>query len=148
MELKKAKKLAATILKVGVNRIYIDPQKTSKVKEAMTKEDIKGLIAERIIKKRQDNYQSKGRTKKLLEKKRKGRKSGYGKRKGTKKNRGEKKKKWMSKVRAQRRTIKEMKKENPEKVKAVGYSNVYRKIKGGFFKGKKYLIEYVEGGKK
>jgi large subunit ribosomal protein L19e len=148
MELNKAKALAAQVLKVGVGKIYIDPKDAAKVKEAMTKDDIRGLIAERIIKKRQDNHQSKARSKVLREKKKKGRKNGQGKRKGTQKTRISKKENWMKKVRAQRRTLKELRESNPEEVKTLGYSNLYKKIKGGFFKGKKYLQEYVEGGKK
>ncbi|MDD3083896.1 MAG: 50S ribosomal protein L19e, partial [Candidatus ainarchaeum sp.] len=61
MDLNKAKELASKILKTGKGRIYIDPKQEKKVKEAMTKEDIRGLIAERIIKKRQTNLQSNGR---------------------------------------------------------------------------------------
>ena len=148
MELHKAKELSASILKVGIGKIHIDPKQTTKVAEAMTKDDIRGLIADRIIKKRQDNSQSKARARVLLEKKRKGRKDGKGKKKGTKKTRIEKKATWIKKVRAQRRTLKELKTENPEAVKDLGYSNLYRKIKGGFFKGKKYLQEYVNGEKK
>ena len=34
-----------------------------------------------------------------------------------------------------------------EAVKEAGYSDVYRKIKGNYFKGKKYVQEYIEGGK-
>lgn len=147
MKLEKAKILASQILKTGVTKIYLDPTKSSKIKEAMTKDDIRGLIAERVIKKRQDNYQSKGKARILKEKKQKGRKKGRGKRKGTKKTRTEKKKTWIVKVRAQRRTLKELKKSNPSAVKEKGYSKLYKKIKGNYFKGKKYLKEYVEGEK-
>ncbi|MBT4870616.1 MAG: 50S ribosomal protein L19e [Candidatus Diapherotrites archaeon] len=147
MELNKAKEIAATLMKVGVGKIYLDPKNASKIKEAMTKDDIRGLIADRIIKKRQDNSQSKGRTRKLKVQKQKGRKRGKGKRKGTKKTRTEKKKTWINKVRAQRRTLKEIRAENPDAVAEKGYSNVYKKIKGNYFKGKKYLREYIEGGK-
>ena len=147
MELNKAKEIAATLMKVGVGKIYLDPKNASKIKEAMTKDDIRGLIADRIIKKRQDNSQSKGRTRKLKVQKQKGRKRGKGKRKGTKKPRTEKKKTWINKVRAQRRTLKEIRAENPDAVAEKGYSNVYKKIKGNYFKGKKYLREYIEGGK-
>ncbi len=148
MELNKVKKLAAQILKVGVRRIYIDPTKTEKVKEAMTKDDIRGLIAERIVKKRPLVNQSRGRARVLAEKKKKGRKRGHGKRKGTKKTRVEKKKTWINRVRAQRQALKEMKKENPEAVKELGYGDIYRKIKGNYFKGKKYVKDYIQGGKK
>lgn len=147
MKLEKAKELASKILKTGITKIYIDPTKTSKVKEAMTKDDVRGLIAERIIKKRQDNYQSKARARVLKEKKQKGRRKGKGKRKGTKKTRVEKKKNWISKVRAQRKTLKELKKSHPKEVSEKGYSNIYKKIKGNYFKGKKYLRNFIEGVK-
>jgi large subunit ribosomal protein L19e len=148
MELNKAKELAAQVLKVGKGKVYISPTEITKINEAMTKDDIRGLIADRIIKKRQDNSQSRGRARVLKDKKKRGRKKGRGKRTGTKKTRTEKKKRWMGKVRAQRRTLRELKKSNPEAVKEKNYSDVYRKIKGNFFKGKKYLKEYIEGVKK
>jgi large subunit ribosomal protein L19e len=147
MELRKAKELAATLMKVGVTKIYIDPINSKKVAEAMTKDDIRGLIADRIIKKRQTNEQSNSRAKALRTKRQKGRKRGKGTRKGTKKARGEKKRTWVKRVRAQRRTLKELKAENPKAVAEKGYGNIYKKIKGNYFKGKKYLKEYVEGVK-
>ena len=147
MEQRKAKELAATLMKVGVGKIYIDPKNIAKISEAMTKDDIRGLIADRLIKKKQTNAQSKGRSRKLKESKQKGRRRGKGTRKGTKKRRTEKKATWINKVRAQRRTLKEMKIENPDAVKAKGYGDIYRKIKGNYFKGKKYLREYIKGEK-
>lgn len=148
MELNKVKKLAAQILKVGLGRVYLDPAHNAKISEAMTKDDIRGLIAERIIKKRPLVNQSRGRARVLAAKKKKGRKGGHGKRKGTKKTRVEKKSTWINKVRAQRRTLKEMKVENPEAVKELGYGNIYKKIKGNYFKGKNYVKEYINGGGK
>jgi large subunit ribosomal protein L19e len=147
MELNKVKKLAAQILKVGLGRVYIDPAKAEKAKEAMTKDDIRGLISERIVQKRPLVNQSRGRARVLAEKKKKGRKSGHGKRKGTKKTRTEKKKTWIGRVRAQRSMLKEMKKENPDAVKELGYGDIYKKIKGNYFKGKNYVKDYIEGGK-
>ncbi len=148
MNLNKAKELAAGILKVGVNRVYIDPVNMKKVEEAMTKDDLRGLIAERIIKKRKAKFQSKGRSRVMLKKRQKGRKSGKGKKKGSKKVRTEGKRGWIKKVRSQRVMLNELRKTNPEAVKEAGYGNVYRKIKGGFFKGKNYVREYIEGVKK
>jgi large subunit ribosomal protein L19e len=148
MEARKAKELAARILKVGVGRIYVDPANLSKVNEAMTKDDVRGLIAERVVKKRGSASQSTGRAKMLKEKKQKGRRRGKGKRSGTKKVRTEQRDTWIGKVRAQRRTLRELREKNPAAVKEKGYGVAYKKIKGNFFKGKKYLIEYIEGAKK
>ncbi len=148
MDLKKAKELAAEILKVGKSRIYMDPTNLKKVDEAMTKDDVRGLIAERIIKKRKVNFQSRGRSRVAILQKQKGRSRGKGKRRGTKNTRVDKKSNWIHKVRAQRAMLQELKKTNPAAVEEKGYGNIYKRIKGNFFKGKNYLKEYVEGVKK
>lgn len=148
MQQEKVKKMAAQILKCGVNSIWLDPEQREKVKTVMTKEDVRTLIKEKAIKKKQANSQSRGRARTLKEKRKKGRKSGKGKRKGTKKARTEKKPTWMKNVRSQRKTLKEMKKENPEGVEKIGYRTLYKRIKGGYFKGKKYLKAAIEGKKK
>ena len=148
MQQEKVKKMAAQILKCGVNTIWLDPEQGERVKTVMTKEDVRALIEEKIIKKKQVNSQSRGRARILKEKRKKGRKRGKGKRKGTKKARSEKKPTWMKNVRSQRRTLKEMQKENPEGVEKIGYRTLYKRIKGGYFKGKKYLKAAIEGKKK
>jgi large subunit ribosomal protein L19e len=144
----KAKELAAKILKVGVGRIYLDPTQTSKIKEAMTKDDIRTLIAERVIKKKPQVSQSKGRTRVNKEAKAKGRGRGKGKRSASKKVRSEQRDRWINRVRSQRRTLKELKVKNSKEVKEIGYSKIYKRIKGGYFRGKRHLVEFVEGAKK
>ncbi|MFA6268669.1 MAG: 50S ribosomal protein L19e [archaeon] len=148
MEARKARELAARLLKVGEGRIYIDPVAESKVAEAMTNDDIRGLIAERAIKKRASKEQSLGRARFARAQRVKGRRRGAGNRSGTKKVRTHQKKEWINKVRSLRRTLKEIRARSPSAVEEKVYSNVYKKIKGNFFKGKKNLIEYVEGAKK
>jgi large subunit ribosomal protein L19e len=149
MNLNQIKKMAARILKTGESKIWINPEKTKEAKEAMTKEDVRGLIKEKIVLKRKDNAQSRGRARILKEKKKKGRKKGKGKKTGTKKARTEKKKTWMKNVRAQRKTLKKMKEEGTET--EISHRQIYKRIKGGYFKGKKYiqaLAKKKKGGKK
>jgi len=147
MEAGKAKELAARILKVGEGRIYIQPDGVSKVAEAMTKDDIRTLIAERVIKKRPSAKQSMGRARDLKAQRLKGRRRGKGKRTARKRVRMEQRDRWIGRVRSQRSTLRELKEKNPEAVNAIGYSTVYRKIKGNYFRGKKHLVEYIEGAK-
>ncbi|MFA5930970.1 MAG: 50S ribosomal protein L19e [archaeon] len=147
MDGRKAKELAAVILKVGEGRVSISTEAVTKVAEAMTKDDIRALVAERLIKKKPSSQQSKGRARVTQAQRKKGRGRGAGNRSGTKKVRSDQRKEWINKVRAQRRTLKELRASNPTAVKEKGYSNIYKKIKGNFFKGKKYLTEYVEGAK-
>jgi len=145
MDLTKVKRIAASVLKTGVQRVWFDPSEADRVKEVMTKEDVRELVKEGIIKKRKPQSQSRARARILKEKKAKGRKKGKGKRKGTKSTRSDKKKNWIGRVRAQRNMLKELRKEHPKKVEAIGYSKLYRMIKGNYFRGKNYLKAYVEG---
>ncbi|HLC36005.1 MAG TPA: 50S ribosomal protein L19e [archaeon] len=140
----KAIRMAAQIFDVGENKIWIDPEKVKQASEAMTKEDIRALIKERVIKKIPETSQSRGRINKMKEKRKKGRKKGKGKRKGTKKSRISKKGRHMIIVRAQRKKLSELRKSNPELFKKVNYQNVYKRVKQGFFKGKKYLEAYLK----
>lgn len=142
MKSKKAKTLAAKILKVGESKIWIDPQNVQKVSEAITKEDVRSLITSGVIKKVKDNQKTsatraghKGR-----------RKTGPGKKRGKAGARIQVKKKWISQVRAQRRTLKEIKQKSKEL--KVPYRKAYAMVKGGFFKGKKYVQAFVAGVKK
>ena len=69
MELKKAKTLAASLFKTGETRVYIDPTQHEAVKGAITKDDVRGLIGKRIIKKRGGDMTSKGRAARCRERK-------------------------------------------------------------------------------
>lgn len=138
----KARKVAARLLKCGESKIWIDPSALTRVKEAITKEDIRGLIAERLIRKRKDE----GKTNPVHSGRKKHKKSGPGKKRGTAKARSQERKKWIKNVRAQRKKLKELRE---KKVKfKVPYRKVYSMVKGGFFKGKKYVESFVAGEKK
>ncbi|RLI07420.1 50S ribosomal protein L19e, partial [Candidatus Bathyarchaeota archaeon] len=50
MSLKSQRRLAASILNVGVNRVWIDPERIEDVDVAITREEIKKLIHEGVIK--------------------------------------------------------------------------------------------------
>ncbi|MAG18022.1 MAG: 50S ribosomal protein L19e [Candidatus Diapherotrites archaeon] len=146
MDHKKAKKITAALLKIGETKVYISPSEGQRIKEAMTKEDVRVLIKDGVIKKRKDDLQSKSRARVLKEKKKKGRKKGHGKRTGKKTARSNKKEKWIKNVRAQRRVLKEMKESNAKLKKPA--RQIYLMIKGGYFKGKKYVQSMVEEAKK
>ena len=81
------RRLAASILNVGKSRIWIDNTQLKRVSEAITREDVKGLIKEGIIKKLPPKSKFKQNIKKHKEQKKKGKRRGPGSRKGTKKTR-------------------------------------------------------------
>ncbi len=140
--------MAAQVLKAANKDVWFDGKEIEKIQSVMTKEDVRDLIKEGVIKKRKKQSQSRGRAKLLKEKKKKGRKKGRGKRRGKRKAREEGKKQWEKNVRGQRKILKELKEKQPEAVKKIGYRKLYKRIKGGFFKGKDYLKASVEGRKR
>ena len=52
MNLTTQRRLAASILKVGENRVWIDPNEAEEVSRAITRESVKQLIDQGIIKAR------------------------------------------------------------------------------------------------
>ena len=61
MGLASQKRLAAQLLKVGVSRVWIDPEDTERVSSAITREEIRKLIHERSIRKVPEAGISRGR---------------------------------------------------------------------------------------
>lgn len=149
MKLNKLKAVAGKILKKSKHKLKIDTEKLDlnkkMVSDAITKDDVRKVIVEGVIKKESDTGQSRGRARILLEKKKLKRKRGPGKRKGTKGAR-QKINTYNLKVRALRKRLKELKKEN--KLNGKNYNSLYLKIKGNYFRGKKHLEEYINGENK
>ena len=139
MKVRKVVEVAARLLKVGRSKAWVDPLQLKRVGEAMTTDDVKELIAQRVIRKRQDAQHSRGHARWLRVQKQKGRRKGHGSRSGLKSARTGKKSVWVARVRAQRAKLQELRKAG--KVAKNVYGKLYRQIKGGHFKGKKYVEE-------
>jgi len=126
------KKIAAKILKCGENKIWIDPT-NAKVKQAITRRDIKRFIKEGIIKKLPEKkrtiYEEKSQQK-------------IGSRKGSKGARRGKKTKWFKVVRPQRKLLKELKSKG--QLKSHAYRTIYKLIKGNFFRSRSHLMSYLK----
>jgi large subunit ribosomal protein L19e len=136
------KRLAASILKVGINRVWIDPEKIKLVSGAMTREDVKKLILSDVIKSKPKTGISSYRSKKLATQKQKGRRKGRGSVKGAKNARNPKKKAWMTTIRALRRDLKSMR--ESEEIDSTTYRKLYKMAKGGAFRSKSYMKTYTK----
>ena len=142
MELKLQKRLAASLLKVGINKIKFDPEKQAEIKDAITKSDIRKLIGQKVIAVKDVNEQSRYRARLNLMQKRKGRRQGIGTRKGKKTARLSGKSVWINKIRIQRSLLKTLKNKNLLTSKI--YRGLYNKSKGGFFRSERHLKIYLE----
>jgi large subunit ribosomal protein L19e len=136
------KRLAAQILKCGVNNVWFDNTRLEDIKESITKADIRSLINDGAISERHHNRLSRGRARAKKLQKRKGRQRGSGSRKGKKTARNPGKIRWSHAIRVQRRFLKEL------RVKQIiaksSYQELYLKAKGGFFRSKRHIKLYLE----
>ncbi|MBO3757572.1 MAG: 50S ribosomal protein L19e [Thermoproteota archaeon] len=141
MSIKTVKRLAASILKVGTSRIWLDPERLEDLKTTLTRAEVRKLIKDGAIKVRPASTPSRGRKKEVKLKKSKGRRRGYGSRKGKKGARMSKAQSWVAKIRAQRKLLKELR--NSGKIDRSTYRVLYLKVKGDAFSSKKNLLDYV-----
>ena len=142
MNLGSQKRLAAEVMGVGIYRINIDPEKIADVSEALTRDDIRDLIRTGVITISQKKGISRGRHRKKVEQKRKGRHKGYARRSGTKNARNPKKRVWIRKIRSLRDELRKMKDE--KKIDTPTYRKLYRRAKGNLFHSRRHLREYTE----
>ena len=142
MQITNQKKMAAQILKCGVNRIWVDPRYIDQVSSAVQKSDVRELIEEGLIKARPIKGTSRVRARKLTEQRSKGRRRGHGSRKGSARARLPKKNRWMRTIRSQRRTLKGMRQEGT--LQASEYRYYYRKAKGGSYRSIAHMKANME----
>jgi large subunit ribosomal protein L19e len=136
-DLRNQRKMAASILKCGVNRVWMDQDRIDEIAKAVTKEDIRILINGKAITVRQIKGISNGRKKFNMKQKQKGRKRGHGSRKGAMYARLPKKERWMRTIRTLRKYLKNLRDE--KQIDKTIYRKYYLKAKGGEFRSKHHL---------
>ncbi len=141
-DLSTQRRMAADIMDVGKNRVWIDPGRTEDVESAITKQDIRNLIESGVIEKREKQGTSRGRARERQEQKQKGRQSGHGSRKGKKGARKPSKEDWKEKIRALRGELKELRDEG--EISSSEYRELYDMASGGFFRNVKHMKLYIE----
>ena len=135
------RRIAANVLKIGVNRIWLDPAEKEGIAEATTRSDIRGLIEAGAIKAKPKKGVSRARARQRDVKLKYGHRAGHGSRKGKKGARTPRKREWINKIRALRSHLKELRADGalPPNV----YCKVYRKAKGGEYKSVAHLNAYL-----
>jgi large subunit ribosomal protein L19e len=146
-DLANQKRLSASILKVGLTRVWMDPEKLEDMATAITREDLRKLIEEGVIKRRAIIGISRGRARARDIKRAKGHRKGQGSRRGAAGARAPKKEQWMRKIRAQRKVLKAMR-DDEKTIDAHTYRILYRKAKGGEFRNVAHLKSYIAYKKK
>jgi len=141
-DLKSQRRLAAQILKIGQNRVWIDPGKVDDAETAMTRVEIRKLIHEGVIKSMPEKGVSRSRARVLHRKKKKGLRSGIGSKTGTPHARVSKKEAWMSRIRALRKSLRDLK--TRKVITERTYREMYRMSSSGRFESVADLERYLK----
>jgi large subunit ribosomal protein L19e len=139
VSLKSQRRLAAEILKVGQNRVWIDPDRIDDVEIAITRDEIRKLVHEEAIQSIPEQGISRARARLLQKKRKKGLRRGPGKRS---KPRVSKKAVWMQKIRALRRRLRELKEKRV--ITESSYRQYYKMAGSGVFESIADLERHIK----
>lgn len=141
-DLKNQKRLAADELDVGKNRVWLDPGAQDEIADAITREDVRDLIDRGVIKsKREKRSNSRGRARERNKKRAYGHLKGHGSRRGTAGARQNSKEEWESRIRAQRKRLRELRDEGD--LSRSAYRELYNRASGGGFDSVGDLERYI-----
>jgi len=142
LSLKSQRRLASKLLKVGANRVWIDPNRTDDVEVAITRAEIRKLVHEGAIRKLPAQGVSRARARVLHEKRKERLRHGPGTRKGSSGAKITKKDAWMSKIRVQRKTLREWK--GNRSTTDDAYRQLYMMAGGGRFSSVADMERYAK----
>ncbi len=134
--------MASQVMKIGENRVWMDPERMDEIESAITREEIKRFIREKAIRKIPERGVSRARARVLHQKRKMGRRRGLGGRAGARTATISRKELWMSKIRAQRRELDDLR--NRHLITPKTYRTLYIMSKSGSFRSKSDLRRYIE----
>lgn len=144
MNLRSKRRLAASVLGVGVDRVIFDEEYSDLIQDAITRSTIRGLIGFGAIRAAPEKGVSRGRHRERTRKLKRGR--GSGSTEGTAYARNPRKDRWVTKVRALRWRLK-VAKERKE-ISNESYRRLYGQVKGGQVRGVKHLLSMMKEEKR
>ncbi len=142
MNLSNQRRMAASILKCGAHRVWIDPNRMEDVADAITRDDVRAVISAGLVRRLPVAGQSRGRTRYNARQRRKGRRRGPGRRKGAHGARDPKKRRWMRTIRAQRDTLKRHRVNG--RLAPRDYRRFYLRAKGGMYRSRSHLEQQLQ----
>ena len=130
-DLSAQRRMAADVLDVGKNRIWLDPKRQGDIADAITRADVRDLVEEGAIRAAEPQGNSRGRARERKAKRAYGHRKGQGSRKGTAGGRENEKDRWASKIRAQREKLRELRDDGT--LSKSEYRELYDRASGGEF---------------
>lgn len=135
------RRISASILKCGVNRVRFDPERISDIQNAISREDLRALIGEDAIQAIQARGNSRGRAREKMAKRSYGHCKGPGRRRGAAGARNPRKRQWIQKIRAIRKALVELR-DNGE-INPHLYRMLYRQAAGGQYRSIAHLKAHL-----
>ncbi len=139
--MRQKKKLAGKLLKTSPKKVVFAGDAIDDIGKAITRSDMRGLIAVGKVSKRLSNEHSRAGARRNAAQKRKGRQKGRGSKKGSQFAIVTGKEQWMAKIRVQRIFLKELR--DKKLVSTQTYRQLYGKSKGGYFRNKRHIKLYL-----
>jgi large subunit ribosomal protein L19e len=140
LNLKSKRRLAASVLGVGVDRVIFNDEYTDLIQDAITRSTIRGLVGFGAITVAPEKGVSRGRYRSRSRKLKRVR--GAGSTEGTAGARNPRKEMWISKVRALRWRLKVAK--DRKQISNETYRLLYKQVKGGQVRGVKHLMDLMK----
>jgi large subunit ribosomal protein L19e len=144
LNLKSKRRLAASVLGVGVDKVIFDDEYSDLIQDAITRSTIRGLVGFGAIRAAPDKGVSRGRFRERSRKLKRGR--GAGSTEGSAQARNPRKDRWVTKVRALRWRLRVARDRN--EISQASYRRLYQQVKGGQVRGVKHLLDLMKEAKK
>ena len=142
VNLRLQRRLAASILKVGAKRVWMDPNEVNEIAIANSRKAVRKLIKDNFIFKKKISMHSRQRARLRKQEVRQGRHTGFGKRRGPSDARMPQKVLWIRRQRTLRRLLKKYR--ESKKIDKHLYHQLYLDCKANQYKSKKNLADAVE----
>lgn len=138
------RRLAASVLKCGVNRVRLttDPAEQENILDAITRDQVRELIRRNVITVRPKRGVSRSRARVRARQRAKGRRRGHGSRRGATNARTPGKERWMTQIRSLRQHLRQLKGEGRIDVRT--YRRYYAQAKGGMFKSRSHMDQQLQ----
>jgi large subunit ribosomal protein L19e len=144
LNLKSKRRLAASVLGVGVDRVIFNDEYSDLIQDAITRSTIRGLVGFGAITVAPEKGVSRGRFRSRSKKLKRGRGSGSTEGRATARN--PRKDAWISKVRALRWRLKVAK--DRKQISKEEYRRLYKQVKGGQVRNIKHVLDLIKEAKK